>query len=122
MRADSWCTMPMKIEPIYIEIGRRIRNRRTQLGLTHDELAARMDHPLQRASICNIEGAKQRIPMHVLAEIAGVLDVSIEDVLPVEREPVPDHDVVIASIREEMIRKLNMPAEQVDTLMVKLGL
>lgn len=67
----------MTIEPLYLKVGQRIARLRNKRGLTQEMLAASMQPPLTRASICNIEGAKQRIMLTQLVDIADALGTTV---------------------------------------------
>lgn len=58
---------------LYNLIGRRVRKRRTELHLTQDQLAARVQG-VRRASIANLETGRQRVPLEELIRIATALD------------------------------------------------
>lgn len=68
--------MKPTLEPIYGALGKKIEAERKRQGIPQEALAAALAPPLTRAAISNIERAKQRVPIHVLAEIARVLGTS----------------------------------------------
>lgn len=61
----------MKTEPIYANIGMRIRVLREMKGISQEILARKMN--LSRGSIANIEGGNQRLMVHTMIEFAQVL-------------------------------------------------
>lgn len=65
------------IEPIYVAVGQRIAARRERRGLTQEMLAASMTPPLTRASVCNIEGGRQRVMVAQLVDIADALGTTV---------------------------------------------
>ena len=67
-------------QKLYTELGKKIAHHRTELGWTQDQLARAVR--LGRTSIVNIEGGKQRPPLHLIWELADHLKVSIGDLLP----------------------------------------
>lgn len=69
---------------LYLELGRRIRQRREARELKQEDLAARA--AISRSSIANIERGQQQAPVHVLFAIAGVLDLELVDLLPTRSE------------------------------------
>jgi transcriptional regulator with XRE-family HTH domain len=74
-------------EQIYLIIGRKIKETRTRLGITQTELAKKIE--MVRTSLTNIESGEQKLPIHVLYKIAGVLKVPIIDLLPeIEEEEI----------------------------------
>jgi transcriptional regulator with XRE-family HTH domain len=77
-------------EPVYLEIGRRIERLREAKALSQSELARRLRKcGLSRAAVSNIESGRQRLMLHVLLEIAEVLDVSPGAILSPGPIPVP---------------------------------
>jgi transcriptional regulator with XRE-family HTH domain len=70
----------LKVEPIYIEIGRLIRQERRKAGLTQEQLAAGLE--MSRTSVVNIERGRQRVLVHILYDIAEVLDCLPGDLAP----------------------------------------
>lgn len=59
-------------EPIYAEIGRRIKRQREAKNLSQAALARMLK--LSRPALANIEAGRQRIYIHHLFEIAARLD------------------------------------------------
>lgn len=69
---------------LYRAIGRRIRVARTDLEMTQEALASRID--ASRTTITNIEKGTQAATLHQLWSIAEVLNVSVCDLLPEKSE------------------------------------
>lgn len=67
-------------EQIYSIIGMKIKETRIRLGMTQTELAKRIN--MVRTSLTNIESGKQKLAIHMLYKIAGVLKVPVTDLLP----------------------------------------
>lgn len=100
---DMFPKLTLSIEPVilnemtvdddlvYQHVGSRVRTRRTHLGLSQGELANRVN--LQRTSITNLEKGRQKVPLHVLYDVAEALDVEINTLLP-SRAEVAKQDVV----------------------------
>lgn len=63
----------------YARLGAELKRRRSHLGLKQDELALRVH--LSRASIANVEGGRQAIPVHHLVELAEALEARASDIL-----------------------------------------
>ena len=72
--------MSEQVEAIYQAVGARVRMIRETLGLTQDELAARMDGMTQ-TSIVNFEQARQRLPLHKIEKIAEALGTNPKNLL-----------------------------------------
>lgn len=72
--------MPMDKHEIYFEVGDLVRQARDAARLTQAELAERIG--LTRASVTNIEKARQKVQLHTLYAIAGALEVSVHLLLP----------------------------------------
>jgi transcriptional regulator with XRE-family HTH domain len=64
----------------YKDLGHRVRRARESQRLTQDELATRLS--LKRTSITNIEGGRQQLLAHTLIQLADVLGVALEALLP----------------------------------------
>lgn len=67
-------------ETFYQKLGRQIRAARKKSHLTQEALALKIS--LNRTSITNIEQGRQQLLVHTLVEIANVLDVAPESLLP----------------------------------------
>jgi transcriptional regulator with XRE-family HTH domain len=65
---------------IYVGVGAAIRARRDAIGMTQADLAERVG--LSRTSVTNIERGGQALLVHQLLELAKVLRVSPESLLP----------------------------------------
>lgn len=63
-------------EPFYAQFGARIRVERERAGLSQAELAETLG--LVRASVANIESARQRVLAHQIPPIAAALGCQIE--------------------------------------------
>ena len=72
--------LELRTRALYLELGRRIRQRREAEGLLQEELAAQT--AISRSSVANIERGQQQAPVHVLFAIARVLRVELADLLP----------------------------------------
>lgn len=64
----------------YREVGRRVRERRTLLGLTQEQLAERAG--LKRASLGSIECGRQAVYVHTLCGLADAVGVQVAELLP----------------------------------------
>ena len=71
----------------YLELGRRIRTFRTEQGLTQATLGLRLDPPVTRAAIANVENGKQRVLAHTLVQLAQILRVETRGLLPTLSSP-----------------------------------
>lgn len=60
-------------------VGAEVRTRRDLCGLKQEDLAQRVG--LSRASVANIEGGRQAVPIHLLAEMAEALGTTCSDIL-----------------------------------------
>lgn len=70
-----------RVEPVYRRIGARIQTLRIRCGLTQAALGGLLDPPQTRASVANIESAKQRLLAHTALQIAAALNEPIGSVL-----------------------------------------
>ncbi len=73
----------------YVEVGQRIRAARQARSITQFALAEAVS--LTRTSITNIEHGRQKFPMHLLPQFAGVLHVPVSALLPSEQ--IEDEDL-----------------------------
>ncbi len=67
-------------DPFYVALGKRIQAARKRASVTQEKLGYTLN--LTRTSITNIEKGRQRILVHVLVEIARVLDQPLEELVP----------------------------------------
>jgi transcriptional regulator with XRE-family HTH domain len=70
--------------PIYEAFGAQVRERRTALRLTQQELAGRIE--LTRGSVANIEAGRQSVLLHQFLAIASALQLKPVELLPVVKE------------------------------------
>lgn len=66
-------------EAIYVLIGQRIRECRTDKNMSQEALAVKIGQ--SRVSIVQIERGKQRLTLHTFYEIANALDMTIQAIL-----------------------------------------
>ncbi len=88
-------TVGAQSERFYRTLGATIRRRRDALELTQAALGARLNPPMTRASIANIEAGKQRVLAHTLVDIASTLTMKLDDL-------VASTDVGAAELVEEL--------------------
>jgi len=67
-------------EIFYREVGRNIKARRDELGLSQEALASQIS--LTRTSITNIEKGRQKFLLHTFMDIASALGVPAPSLLP----------------------------------------
>jgi transcriptional regulator with XRE-family HTH domain len=106
------------MDTFYEGLGRRIQSLRKQRGLTQEQLGARLTPQVTRASIANIEAGKQRVLAHTVAQLAGALEVTADDLLR-ERGAAPDE-----TLKDAVEAKLQgrVSPDQLSQLKRKLGL
>jgi transcriptional regulator with XRE-family HTH domain len=105
----------LKLEDFYADLGRRLRALRDRKRLTQQQLGARLNPPVTRASIANIETGKQRVLAHTLLQLADAVGVSLNELLPLTTA---DDD---ESLRDELQRKLGLSDDKIARLAHKLG-
>ncbi len=71
-------------DEIYREVGRKIRQTRENQHLSQDSLAQRLG--ISRTSMVNIEAGRQRTPLHVLWQIAELLETKLTLLIPTPEE------------------------------------
>ena len=91
----------------YRELGQRIRTFRTEQGLTQAALGLRLDPPVTRAAIANVEKGKQRVLAHTLVQLAQILRVEIHGLLP-----------TVSSLRSTSVQQKDLERELKKKLVV----
>jgi transcriptional regulator with XRE-family HTH domain len=66
------------IEPLYAQLGARIKEIREHLGLSQTQLGELLSPPVGRQHIHHIEKGIQRIQVHTLVQIARVMGCSVD--------------------------------------------
>jgi len=95
-----------ELEPFYEELGKRVLGFRKRAKLTQADLGGRLNPPLTRASVANIENGKQRVLAHTAVELAGALDITLDDLLP--RPLKSSARTLPGSIEKELAAKLSL--------------
>jgi DNA-binding XRE family transcriptional regulator len=70
------------IEKFYKQLGKKVRRVRESHGLSQAMVGKALKPPMTRASIANIESGLQRCMLHTLVQLADVLAVDVEELLP----------------------------------------
>lgn len=68
------------MDTLYTEFGKILKQKRSQVNLTQEDLAARIK--LGRTSVTNIEKGRQQVSLEVLYDLARALGVEPKDLLP----------------------------------------
>jgi transcriptional regulator with XRE-family HTH domain len=78
-----------KIEPFYTEFGARMKEARNRMDITQDNMAEILG--VSRATLANIESARQRVLAHDAVRIAAALKFKLPetDAIKLERSEVP---------------------------------
>ena len=71
---------PNQITSLYDSLGIRIKEAREHANYKQTHFAALLR--ISRASLVNIEHGRQRAPLHILYEVARLLDISLSELLP----------------------------------------
>jgi transcriptional regulator with XRE-family HTH domain len=74
--------VPTDIEPFYVDLGQLLSAARLRAGLTQDRLGSKLDPPMTRAAIANIEAGKQRVLVRTLTQLAEALEVDVKTLIP----------------------------------------
>lgn len=101
-------------EAFYKQLGRRIQGFRLRQGITQEDLGRRLNPPVKRASIANVESGKQRLLLHTFVQIAEIFDCEMRDLLPAESGRV--HKEAIATELTSELVKLKMPRRAVQRI------
>ena len=70
-----------RLEEFYRLLGKRIHDRRSELGVTQEQLGRRLQPPMSRASVANIEAGKQRVLAHTFVALAAALETSLDSLV-----------------------------------------
>lgn len=74
----------MDFNSLYRLIGERIRGAREKIGLSQAKLAKKLQ--MSRTSVVNIEAGRQRLPIHVLWQIADEIGTEASLLIPMQSE------------------------------------
>ena len=77
-------TKPIQ-EKFYQQVGERICHARKEVGMKQEALASFLE--LSRASVVNIEKGRQHPSLYQINEIARILNVSVESLIPESSAP-----------------------------------
>lgn len=116
-RVLSVAYVPTAVEPFYVELGLRIQGFRKRANMTQAELGRLLEARMTRASVANIEGAKQRVLAHTLAEIASALGVSLDQL--VATPPRPPRSA--GGVEVELARKLSISQVRARKMAAEIG-
>lgn len=105
------------IEPFYLELGRLLSAARAKAGLSQQQLGDRLQPPMTRAAIANMETGKQRVLAKTLVELADALGVAVTDLIPpgAARQATKRPD-----LHAELQAALNLSADKLKKLTKKL--
>ncbi|MFD2263410.1 helix-turn-helix domain-containing protein [Lacibacterium aquatile] len=100
---------------VFAEIGKRIREHRTALGMTQEQLSDRAD--LAPETVSNIERAMTAASVEKLELIAKAMDLELIDLIPASTDrakPTPTED-------DRLITELLTVARRLDTRSLKVA-
>lgn len=100
----------------YEHLGEQVRAWRHRRGLSQAALGARLDPPVTRASIANIEAGRQRVLTHTLVQLSSILATPVGDLLPDARTPAE----AWRELATEVARTLRLPAARARRLADRL--
>lgn len=110
-----------RVEPFYSEVGQRIQALRNENGMSQEQLGRRLEPPVTRASIANIEAGKQRVLAHTLVQLAGALEVELAAILPDARQKrVEAQGPARGNVEEELAEKLGLSKKDIKQLAARL--
>ena len=92
-------------DEIYRGVGRKIRQTRENQHLSQDSLAQRLG--ISRTSMVNIEAGRQHTPLHVLWQIAELLETKLTSLIPSPEELLaPRNETVLDKEMMEQIEEV----------------
>ncbi|MFZ0747306.1 MAG: helix-turn-helix transcriptional regulator [Terracidiphilus sp.] len=89
-------------DEIYRGVGRKIRQTRENQHLSQDSLAKRLG--ISRTSMVNIEAGRQRAPLHLMWQIAELLETKLTLLIPSPEELLVPRDQTI--LDKEMMEQI----------------
>jgi len=81
---------------------------RASRGMTQELLGRSLMPPMTRASVANIESGKQRILLHTLLQISGVLNVPINEFISAQADPAQNQNSG-SDLEHELAKELDVP-------------
>ena len=102
----NWRCVKPADDLFYRELGRRIRALRTEHGLTQAGLGLRLEPPVTRAAIANVENGKQRVLAHTLVQLAQIFRVEIKSLvapLPNPRSASVQQQVLERELKKKLV-------------------
>jgi transcriptional regulator with XRE-family HTH domain len=88
------------VDPFYVQVGRRIQGVRGTKRLTQEQLGSRLNPPVTRASIANLESGRQRLLLHTFVQIAEILECELEALVPSGNQASRHNDVELEVVGE----------------------
>jgi len=94
--------MALNEDLLYALIGEQLKRARVNSGIPQSRLADAIGH--LRTSISNIEGGRQRPPLHVLYELCYHVGIEVVSILPLDREvrKIPLVGISLGEVTEEL--------------------
>jgi transcriptional regulator with XRE-family HTH domain len=74
--SEGWGETVTIHDPFYVRFGQRVQRYRVARQLTQEQLGRLLVPAMTRASVANIENAKQRVLAHTVAQLARGLNVT----------------------------------------------
>jgi transcriptional regulator with XRE-family HTH domain len=108
--------MQIQEDRLYLHVGERLKRRREEKRITQAMLSQRSG--VDRSSIANIEGGRQRPSLHVLYKLCAALEIEVSAILPSNVEVVSQR-----AADDRALQGGNLPpkaAQHVETLMREL--
>lgn len=111
VRATSWPTMKSTDEPYFKALGVRLAQARKAQHRTQQQIADQIG--LAQQTYAHYEGARQRVPAFMLAPLARVLGLTLEELLGEEMKPQGKRGPVSRLDQQvERIRQLPRPKQR----------
>ena len=79
-----------------IEIGRKIKNRRRELGMTQEELAEKLGYK-HKSSINKLENGTNELQLNAIIKIAEILDIEFEQLACLDDFITQDNEINVAA-------------------------
>jgi len=109
--------VPRDIEPVYERLGALVRNHRSRLDMSQEQLGRSLEPTMTRASVANIEAGRQRVFLHTAMRLASVLEFDLGEAIDGVQERGPNSK----ALASELAAKLPMSASRARSLAQKIA-
>jgi len=111
--------MQKGFEEIFIKIGKNISSQRLERGFTQNQIAEKVG--ITQSLYAYYEKGRRRIPVPVLLKISDVLNIYVDDLLPIDadkkkRGPIPKIDRELAKVKVLPEKQQRLVLDLIETI------